>query len=150
MEMRITVNIPGLERLAEAVLAPAGSRTEASPGGISAVAPAFTAPTPVQTTAVPTTGVPVSRPAATVPMPQTAPQPVSSVPQQPAPAAVPTSTAGYTMDDLARAGMSLMDAGRQADLQQLLTRFGVEALPGLPPAQYGAFATALREMGAQI
>lgn len=156
MEMRITVNIPGLERLAEAVLALAGSRTEASPGGTSAATPAFTAPVPVQAAAVPVTGVPVSRPAAAVPMPQTAPQPISSIPQQtvpvqqPAPTAVPTSTASYTMDDLARAGTSLMDVGRQADLQQLLARFGVEALPGLPPAQYGAFATALREMGAQI
>nr|DAJ02426.1 MAG TPA: hypothetical protein [Caudoviricetes sp.] len=46
--------------------------------------------------------------------------------------------------------MTLMDAGRQGDLQQLLARFGVEALPALPPVQYGAFATALREMGAQI
>lgn len=56
----------------------------------------------------------------------------------------------YTLDDLAVAGMSLMDSGRQADLHQLLASFGVEALPALPPAQYGAFATALRGMGAKI
>lgn len=68
----------------------------------------------------------------------------------PAASAVPTTQASYTLDDLARAGMTLMDSGRQGDLLQLLARFGVDALPALPQAQYGAFATALREMGAQI
>ena len=72
------------------------------------------------------------------------------VQQAPVQQAVPTTTPTYTLDDLARAGMTLMDVGRQADLQQLLTRFGVQALPALPPAQYGAFATALRDLGAQI
>ena len=81
-----------------------------------------------------------------------------AVPQAPAPtvvaaqpaASVPTSQASYTLDDLARAGMTLMDSGRQGDLLQLLARFGVDALPALPTAQYSAFAMALREMGAQI
>ena len=59
-------------------------------------------------------------------------------------------TSSYTLDDLARAGMTLRDSGRQADLQGLLKTFGVEALPALPKEQYGAFATALRGMGAQI
>lgn len=70
-------------------------------------------------------------------------------PQNVAPT-VPTATVEYTLDDLARAGMTLMDSGRQGDLRQLLSRFGVTALPALPKSQYGAFATALREMGAQI
>ena len=35
-------------------------------------------------------------------------------------------------------------------LLQLLKDFGVEALPTLQPEQYGAFATALRGLGAQI
>lgn len=73
-------------------------------------------------------------------------------PVQPAPVQQPVQTTvqTYTLDDLARAGMTLMDSGRQADLQGLLKTFGVEALPALPKEQYGAFATALREMGAQI
>lgn len=79
------------------------------------------------------------------PTPTAAPQAAIPQPQQ-----VPTTTAAYTLDDLARAAMPLMDAGRQADLQQLLKLFGVEALPALQPGQYGAFATKLREMGAQI
>lgn len=153
MEMRITVNIPGLERLADAILALAGSQAETSPNGTSAAASAFTvaASAPVQTASAPAAGIPVSQPAITVPISsQAVPQPAASVPQQAVTTAVPTTTASYTLDDLARAGMSLMDTGRQADLQQLLTKFNVEALPALPQAQYGAFATALREMGAQI
>ena len=96
------------------------------------------APVPMQAAAVPTAPV-VTAPAAAAP----------ATPAQPA-AAVPTAQSSYTLDDLARAGMTLMDSGRQGDLLQLLARFGVDALTALPQAQYGAFATALREMGAQI
>ena len=46
--------------------------------------------------------------------------------------------------------MQLMDSGRQNDLINLLAQFGVNSVPHLQPNQYGAFATALREMGAQI
>ena len=87
---------------------------------------------------------------------QTAPQPVAhavpqAAPQEPVPtAAVPTASVSYTLDDLARAGMSLMDIGRREELQALLSSFGVDALPQLPKDQYGAFATALRGLGAKI
>lgn len=103
--------------------------------------------------AAPTLAAAPSTPVApTAPMYTPAPTaPVQSpAPAAPVQAAVPTSTPQYKLDDLATAAMTLMDSGRQADLQGLLARFGVEALPALPPAQYGAFATALREMGAQI
>lgn len=94
------------------------------------------------------------------PMPQPVQQPevppVSAAPaiqQTCMPLASPgvqTSQTNYTLDDLARAAMTLMDSGKQGDLLGLLGSFGVEALPALPPAQYGAFAVKLREMGAQI
>lgn len=65
--------------------------------------------------------------------------------------AVPTSEHSYTLDDLSRAAITLLDAGhQQAELQQLLAQFGVAALPMLPESQYGAFATALRGLGAKI
>lgn len=68
-----------------------------------------------------------------------------------APAApVPTTQVSYKPDDLARAAMSLMDSGRQPDLISLLGQFGVVSIPDLRPEQYGAFATALRGLGAQI
>lgn len=88
-----------------------------------------------------------------VPQPGQMPQPIQPSQGravQPPQAAVPTTTTGYTLDDLARAAMTLMDAGRQQELLGLLSQFGVDSLPALPQTQYGAFATALRGMGAQI
>lgn len=64
--------------------------------------------------------------------------------------AVPTAAPTYTMEDLSKAAMSLMDKGMQAQLQQLIQNFGVSSLVELPAEQYGSFATAIREMGAQI
>lgn len=63
---------------------------------------------------------------------------------------VQTAQTSYTCDNLANAAMTLMDAGRQAELLNLLSQFGVDNLPALQPEQYGAFATALRGLGAQI
>ena len=64
--------------------------------------------------------------------------------------AVPTAAPTYTREDLSKAAMSLMDKGMQAQLQQLIQSFGVTSLVELPAEQYGSFATAIREMGAQI
>lgn len=120
-------------------------------GRAPAAQPANTQAPVQQVPAVHNTAAPVqAAPVQTVPA-QTAPVQTAPVQTAPVQTAVPTSTVAYTMDDLARAGMSLMDCGKQAELQKLLKEgFGVDALPQLPKEQYGAFATALREMGAQI
>lgn len=115
--------------------------------------PAESIPVQLETPAATPPVQPLMAPVPTVPQP--APQAPVAVPPQPQVQApvqqtVPTSAVSYTLDDLARAAMSLMDSGKQPDLLQLLASFGVEALPALPPAQYGAFATALRGLGAQI
>lgn len=73
-------------------------------------------------------------------------QPVQTHTAQP----VQTSAPSYTQDSLSVAAMTLMDRGMQQQLQQLLAGYGVASLPELPKEQYGAFATALRGMGAQI
>ena len=78
-----------------------------------------------------------------------APQQVA--PQQTvAPQPVPTTAVSYKLEDLSKAAVSLLDAGRQPELLELLVQFGVQSLPDLPGEQYGAFATALRQKGAQI
>ncbi len=96
--------------------------------------------------AVPIQSVPVTP---VVPVPTQTPV-VQSVPTAPVQAPVPTTSVTYTPDDLARAAFALMDSGRQQELIGLLQQFGVNAIPELKPEQYGAFATALRGMGAQI
>lgn len=150
--MTITICIPGLEKLADALMrmaekdgAPESGRTPETTAAAGTQMPAPSIPAqqpgyqaPPVTPAVPTVPqAPSSIPQPTAPAQQAAPQ-------------VPTSPKEYTLDELATAAMGLMDSGRQADLLGLLQSFGVEALPALPKGQYGAFATALRGMGAQI
>jgi hypothetical protein len=65
-------------------------------------------------------------------------------------AAVPTASQTYTMEQLAVAATQLVDAGRRAELVNLLQTFGVQALATLPKEQYGAFAAQLRTLGAKI
>jgi hypothetical protein len=80
-------------------------------------------------------------------------QPIQTAGVQPATtyqAPIQTTQQSYSKDDLAKAAMVLMDAGRQPELLNLLTQFGVNSLPEIPESQYGAFATALRGLGAQI
>lgn len=66
------------------------------------------------------------------------------------PPAVPTSNQGYTMEQLAVAATQLVDGGRRAELVNLLSSFGVQALTALPKEQYGVFATQLRALGAKL
>lgn len=63
---------------------------------------------------------------------------------------VHTQSKEYSLDELSKAAVSLMDMGRQQELLGLLSQFGVQSMPQLQPSQYGAFATALREKGAAI
>ena len=120
------------------------------------------APPPVQAQQMtPVTPPPVQQTAPVAPPPVQAQQmtPVTPPPvQQTAPVAPPpvqqapvqTTAPSYTPDDLARAAMTLMDSGRQGDLIDLLAQFGADTLTHLQPEQYGAFATALRGLGAPI
>lgn len=83
-------------------------------------------------------------------MPGPAPQPVTPT-GFPAGAPVPTSPAPqYTVNQIMTAGAALMDSGKAAELMNLLQTFNVPAVTALKPEQLGAFATALRQLGAQI
>ncbi|MDD4600754.1 MAG: hypothetical protein PHQ46_06820 [Negativicutes bacterium] len=94
---------------------------------------------------IPQTVTPPAAPAPVV----TVAQPVAQQPVQPA-SAVPTAAPSYSMEQLAVAATQLVDAGRRADLVNLLHTFQVEALTGLPKVHYGDFANALRQMGAKL
>ena len=76
-------------------------------------------------------------------------KPATETPETPAPQA-PVSAVSYSADDLQKAAIGLMDAGKQPELIALLRSFGVEALPALPQDKYDAFALKLRELGARI
>lgn len=100
-------------------------------------------PTPGPVTAPAPPPVPVT--AQTAPLSNPAPQtgaPVSTVPVTGAPT--------YTLDQISKAGAALVDAGKMEPLLALLTKYGVQAITQLQPAQYGVFAMELRALGAQI
>lgn len=108
------------------------------------------APQPVQMQEPVTQPVP-TQPAQSQCAPQTAaPVEAPAAPVQDIPAAVPTQQVTYTMEDLALAATQLVDEGRLEQIQELLAKFGVQALTQLPKEQYGAFAAELRNMGAKI
>lgn len=58
----------------------------------------------------------------------------------------------YTQEQLSKAGVELVstDPAKMTELSSLLAQYGVQAITQLAPAQYGAFATALRGLGARI
>ena len=172
MEMKITVEAPNLAasilKLAEAIASgpdPALLIPD-EPLPVSAY-PATPAAAPVAPVAAPVSLAPVNPtpgPAPTTAAPVVAPSP-SPTPVTNAPTAGPTSAAPgntpapavpvagaptYTLDQISRAGASLVDAGKMQQLLELLGRYGVQAVTQLQPEQYGAFATELRALGAQI
>lgn len=105
--------------------------------------------TPAVEASTPVAPAPVA-PAPVVPTPApVAPTPVAVTPVAVTPA-VPTAAPQYTLEMIANAGTSLLDAGKIAELTALLAKYGIEALTSLDPAQYGAMAMDLRALGAQI
>jgi hypothetical protein len=56
----------------------------------------------------------------------------------------------YTLDQLAKAGAALASSGKMEDALALLAKYGVQTVNQLAPEQYGAFATELRALGAQV
>lgn len=117
-------------------------------------APVTPAPVPPVTTppatVVPTqpTPAPVATPATPAPAPAAPAQ--TAAPTNPAPAVPVTTAPTYTLDQIAKAGASLVDAGKMEQLLALLAKYGVQAVTQLQPDQYGVFATELRTLGAQL
>lgn len=111
--------------------------------------PAVAATTPVVQTAVPAPA-PVAQPAAAPAMPAPAPVATNAPVSYPAPNVPLAQPPKYTVDQIMAAGATLMDAGKVNELMNLLHSFGVQAVMDLKPEQLGAFATAMRELGAQI
>ena len=146
MEVKITIEAPDLAasilKLAEAI---ASSPTPA-PAPAAPVSPAPTAAAPVSPAPV----TPAQTPAPTATPPAPTGQTSAAPGDTPAPAAPVTGAPSYTLDQISRAGASLVDAGKMQQLLELLGRYSVQAVTQLKPEQYGAFAAELRGLGAQI
>ena len=146
LEVKITITAPDLEAAINNLAKAMTVHAEPTLNGIAIGAThsnttcaAANETTPAQQNPTQATGVPVN-----VTPAQTA------VPTAPTAPVVPTAAPQYTLEMLANAGTALIDAGKMNELAALLAKYGVEALTSLDPAHYGAFATELRAMGAQI
>lgn len=146
LEIKVTVDFPGLPEALTALADALGKRTETgchrcstqtdevkeveAAAAANPTAPAQAAPTTV--TAAPTPAQPTA--------------PTTAAPTASAVRAEDT----YTLDALSRAGAALVDAGMMPQLLDLLTKYGVRAVVQLPKEQYGAFAGELKALGAQL
>lgn len=156
MEMKIKIDVPELvaavEKLAAAIDKTALNITVPNEGTLNFNMPTGNAPVAPATVQTAPTPAPVAAPApAPAPAPTPAAPPVTPMPTAAVPApAVPVTAPTYTLDQIAKAGANLVDAGKMEQLLALLTKYGVQAVTQLTPDQYGAFATELRALGAQI
>jgi len=134
-EAKITIETPGLSqainRLADAMAYPAAHAASLTvqPAPVTPPAPAPAAPT----------AAPVASPAPPVPA-----TPPVTPPLAPAP--------GFTLEQISRAGADFITAnpGKYQELVTLFGQFGISTVDQLKPEQYGAFATALRGLGAKL
>ena len=96
------------------------------------------APAPVTAPVTAPVVAPVTAPA------PTATPPVSTVPLSQGPV--------YTVAQIAKAGADLIsqNPGLLPQVNALLTQYGAQAVTDVKPEHFGAFATALRGMGAKI
>lgn len=148
-EIRVTIACPDLlaaakllarNSIPEAVEAPAAPAVETTTAPMPVPAPApvsVPAPTPVSVPAVPATSTPVNT---ANPVPAAAPVvPLSQGPT-------------YTLAQIAKAGADLIsqNPGLMPQVNALLAQYGVQAVTDVKPEHYGAFATALRGLGAKI
>lgn len=155
--MEITVNVTGLDNLANAIFALANAARNCKEETQVQMDATKVAPVVQQTVAptATTTTVPNTPPVQDVqPVPTTQTAQAAPVAQNTAPAAspVPTTTAAptYTMEQLAVAATGLIDAGKMQDVQNTLAALGAQTLMDLPQEKYGEFASAIKAIGAVI
>ena len=150
--MEITVNVTGLDNLANAIFAlakAAGNCKEETQVDATKIAPVVQqAVAPAETAAQTTTTLP-----RTLPVQNVQPVPTTQTAQTaPTVSPVPTATATptYSMEQLAVAATGLIDAGKMQDVQNTLVSLGAQTLMDLPQEKYGEFASAIKAMGAVI
>lgn len=142
IEVKITVEIPGLPEalnaLAAAMQGNAPRPTAEGPGSEAPKTVTYTNPpaAPAETAAD-----------ATHAGTQNAPAAATAAPTH---SASPSEAPAITVDDLGRAGASLIDAGKMPQLIALLGKYGVQAITQLQPAAFPAFAEELKALGAKF
>ena len=148
-EINVTIHCPDLVAAAQLLAKCTGTAAPAAPAPVGAPpAPAAqsTAPVQLQHPAVnPTTS---ASPTTSTGYHSEAPAPAASAPNSVPLAQAPT----FTLAEISKAGADLIGAnpGLLPKVNELLAQYGIQTLDKLKPDQFGAFATALRGLGAKI
>ena len=161
--LKITVEVPGIWELIDAVNALAGkakgqpaepvatSQPQEVPIMQAPQVPQPVQPVPAQPTSAQAIPVaPVAQTAPTTPM-QQAPAMTQQMPTA-MPQPIPTTAVAqeYTQDQIAVAMSSLVNMGKQPKVFEILARFGAQALVQVDHSRYAELATMLRQEGAVI
>ena len=139
LEVNVTINCPDLLKAATLLANALGGIAIKEPA-----APVVAAPTaPVNNVAT----NPISGQSLIHSTPMNCPSNTPSVTNVPL-AQAPT----FTLEQISKAGADLVTVqpAKMQELMGLMAQFGVQTVNALKPDQLGAFATALRGMGAQI
>lgn len=138
LEIRVTLEAPALAAAVDNLAVAIANRQTHAPAAA------------VQQNAAP--AAPVQQPPAAPVAPTAAPTVAQTGPRATAPGSAPTAAPSYTKEQLQLAGGNLITAHpeKMPELMGLLQRFGVANVTALPEEQIGAFATAMREIGAVI
>ena len=150
LEARITIEAPELTAAINNLAAAIGGKnvqTFAPNVSVTQTQPPASAQPPVTAPPVNTQPPAMNPPAAPQPPVNQTPASAQNYAAPGVPLAQPPQ---YTVDQIMAAGAMLMDAGKANELINLLHSFGVQAVMDLKQEQLGAFATAMREMGAKI
>ena len=151
-EINVTIHCPDLVAAAQLLAKCTGTAAPAAPAAPApVVAPAapvvqVTAPAQLQHPATnPTTAV---SPTTSTGYPSEAPAAAATAPNSVPLAQAPT----FTLPEISKAGADLIGSnpGLLPKVNELLAQYGIQTLDKLKPDQFGAFATALRGLGAKI
>lgn len=149
-EINVTIHCPDLVAAAQLLAKCTGTAAPAAPAPVVAPpAPAVQATAPIQMQH------PATNPTTAAGMPSnpTSMGYPSDAAAAPAPNSVPLAQAPtFTLAEISKAGADLIGAnpGLLPKVNGLLVQYGIQTLDKLKPDQFGAFATALRGLGAKI
>ena len=151
-EINVTIHCPDLVAAAQLLAKCTGTAAPAAP---AAPAPVVAPPAPApQVTATVQLQHPAVNPTTSAsPMTSTGCPSEVPAPAAPAPNSVPLAQAPtFTLPEISKAGADLIGAnpGLLPKVNELLAQYGIQTLDKLKPDQFGAFATALRGLGAKI
>ena len=148
-EINVTIHCPDLVAAAQLLAKCTGTAAPAAPAPLVVPpAPAVQATAPAQLQHPVTNPTTPASPTTSTGYPSEAPAPTA-----PAPNSVPLAQAPtFTLPEISKAGADLIGAnpGLLPKVNELLAQYGIQTLDKLKPDQFGAFATALRGLGAKI